>query len=42
MIGAELLEQIDLRLKQITGNFTKYFGDLDVILIGDLRHLPRK
>lgn len=40
MIGAELLEQIDLRLKQITGNFTKNYGDLDVILIGDLRQLP--
>ena len=40
MIGAELLEQIDSRLKQITGNFSKNFGGLDVIFIGDLRQLP--
>lgn len=40
MIGAELLEQIDLRFKQITGNFASNFGNLDVILIGDLRQFP--
>lgn len=40
MIGAELLNQIDLRLKQITGNFDNNFGGLDIILIGDLRQLP--
>lgn len=40
MVSAELLEQIDARLKQITGLFTKAFGDLDIILIGDLRQLP--
>lgn len=40
MVSAELLEQIDTRLKHITGLFTKYFGGLDVILIGDLRQLP--
>lgn len=40
MIRSELLEQIDLRLKQITGNFASNFGGLDVILIGDLRQLP--
>ncbi|GBP91921.1 hypothetical protein EVAR_103570_1 [Eumeta japonica] len=40
MIGAELLLQIDSRLKQITGDFKTNFGGLDVILIGDLRQLP--
>lgn len=40
MIGAELLNQIDSRLKQITGNFDSNFGGLDIILIGDLRQLP--
>ncbi|CAF4914716.1 unnamed protein product [Pieris macdunnoughi] len=40
MIGAELLSQIDSRLKQITGDFKTNFGGLDVILIGDLRQLP--
>lgn len=40
MIGAELLEQIDQRLKQITGKFTKTSGDLAVILIGNLHQLP--
>ncbi|GFW00404.1 hypothetical protein TNCV_692431 [Trichonephila clavipes] len=40
MVSAELLEQINARLKQITGLFTKDFGGLDVILIGDLRQLP--
>ncbi|GFU76344.1 ATP-dependent DNA helicase [Trichonephila clavipes] len=40
MVSAELLEQINVRLKQITGLFTKDFGGLDVILIGDLRQLP--
>lgn len=40
MVSAELLEQINERLKQITGLFTKSFGGLDVILIGDLRQLP--
>ncbi|GFQ73072.1 ATP-dependent DNA helicase [Trichonephila clavata] len=39
MVSAELLEQLNTRLKQITGLFTKYFGGLDVILIGDLRRL---
>lgn len=40
MIGAELLNQIDARLKQITGNYDHDFGGLDVIFIGDLRQLP--
>lgn len=40
MIYAELLSQIDSRLKQITGDFKTNFGGLDVILIGDLRQLP--
>ena len=40
MVGAELLSQIDSRLKQITGNFNTNFGGLDIILIGDLRQLP--
>ncbi|GFR14105.1 ATP-dependent DNA helicase [Trichonephila clavata] len=38
--GAELLSQIDSRLKQITGNFSINFGGIDIILIGDLRQLP--
>lgn len=40
MIGAEILNQIDARLKQITGNFDENFGGLDIIFIGDLRQLP--
>lgn len=40
MIGARMLEQIDQRLKQITGNYKTNFGGLDIILIGDLRQLP--
>ncbi|KAL4153959.1 hypothetical protein QTP88_001792 [Uroleucon formosanum] len=40
MIGAEHLNQIDVRLKQITGNFDEPFGRLDAIFIGDLRQLP--
>ncbi|CAG5035755.1 unnamed protein product [Parnassius apollo] len=40
MVSAELLEQINERLKQFTALFTKAFGGLDVILIEDLRQLP--
>ncbi|XP_008181525.1 zinc finger protein 25-like [Acyrthosiphon pisum] len=40
MIGAELLAQIDPRLKEITGNYIDNFGGLDIIFIGDLRQLP--
>lgn len=40
MIGARMLEQIDQRLKQITGNFKTNLGGLDIILIGDLQQLP--
>ena len=40
MISAELLCKIDLRLKQITGNHSADFGNVDIILIGDLRQLP--
>ncbi|XP_044594073.1 uncharacterized protein LOC123271741 [Cotesia glomerata] len=40
MIGAELLAQIDQRLKQISGAFDSNFGGYDIILIGDLRQLP--
>ncbi|GFY10497.1 ATP-dependent DNA helicase [Trichonephila clavipes] len=36
MVYAELLEQINTRLKQITVLFTKDFGGSDVIIIGDL------
>lgn len=40
MIGAELLSQIDTRLKQITEKFDEKFGGKNIILIGDLRQLP--
>lgn len=40
MIGGEMLERIDLRLKEITGNFDAAFGGLHIILIGDLWQLP--
>lgn len=40
MVSDELLQQIDARLKQITGLFAKEFGGLDEILIGDLSQLP--
>lgn len=40
MIGAEMLERIDLRLKEITGNYDTSFGGLHIIFIGDLRQLP--
>ena len=40
MISAELLSEMDSRLKQIAGNHNIDFGGLDVILIGDLRQLP--
>lgn len=40
MISAEMLQQIDQRLKQITGDFINNFGGLDIILLGDLRQLP--
>ncbi|GFV01352.1 ATP-dependent DNA helicase [Trichonephila clavipes] len=33
-------QQVDSRLKQITGNFQSNFGGLDIILIGGLRQLP--
>ncbi|XP_069968672.1 uncharacterized protein [Bactrocera oleae] len=40
MIGAEMVERIDSRLKEITGNFNAAFGGLHIILIGNLRQLP--
>lgn len=40
IVVAELLSQIDSRLKQITGNININFGGIDIILIGDLRQLP--
>jgi hypothetical protein len=40
MVVAELLNRIDSRLKQITGNFQDNFGEMDIIFIGDLRQLP--
>ena len=39
MTGAEFLNQIDARLKQITGSFDENFGGLDITFIGDLRQL---
>lgn len=40
MVSAQMLQKIDSRLKQITGNIDALFGGLDIILIGDLRQLP--
>lgn len=40
MVSAEMLFQIDDRLKTITGNFNTNFGGIDIIMIGDLRQLP--
>lgn len=40
MMSAELLHQVDARLKQITGDFVHNFGGKDIFLIGDLRQLP--
>ncbi|GFY18485.1 ATP-dependent DNA helicase [Trichonephila clavipes] len=40
MFNAQLLLNVDSRLKQITGNFHSNFGGLDIILIGDLRQVP--
>lgn len=40
MISAQLLHQIDNRLKQINGIYDIPFGGLDIIFIGDLRQLP--
>ncbi len=40
MISAELLNQIDVRLMQIAGNFDGTYGGLYIIFIGDLRQLP--
>jgi hypothetical protein len=40
MVVAELLNRIDSRLKQITGNFQDHFGGMDIIFIGYLRQLP--
>lgn len=40
MISAELLQQIDSRLKQITGNFNKNFGGVHIFFVRDLRQLP--
>ncbi|GFX86675.1 ATP-dependent DNA helicase [Trichonephila clavipes] len=40
MISAQLLLKVDSSVKQITGNLQSNFGELDIILIGDLRQLP--
>lgn len=40
MIRAEMLEPIDLRLKEITGSFDAALSGLHIILIGNLRQLP--
>lgn len=41
MMSAQLLASIDARLKQITGFYDQSCGGIDVVLIGDLRQLPR-
>lgn len=41
MISAELLIKFDLRPKQITGNHSAAFENLDMILIGNLPQAPR-
>ena len=40
MISAELLTKLDARLKQITGDQTRPFGGLHILLSGDLRQIP--
>lgn len=40
MVSAELLNTIDKRLKEITGDYEVNYGNLDIILIGGLRQLP--
>jgi hypothetical protein len=40
MIGAELLQIVNSRLQQITMQFDKPFGGMDIIFCGDLRQLP--
>ncbi|GFR31024.1 ATP-dependent DNA helicase [Trichonephila clavata] len=39
-MSAELLQQVDARLKQITADYDRAFGGKDIFLIGDLRQLP--
>ncbi|GFQ76931.1 ATP-dependent DNA helicase [Trichonephila clavata] len=40
MMSAELVHQVDARLKQITEDYDRAFGGKDIFLIGDLRQLP--
>ena len=40
MMGAEMLERIDRRLKEIKGRPDLLFGGVHIIFIGDLRQLP--
>ena len=40
MLSAEILEILNSRLQNITFNFDKPFGNMDIILCGDLYQLP--
>lgn len=40
MVGSAMLSRIDGILKQITDNHNSLFGEMHVILIGDIRQLP--
>jgi len=40
MSGTDVFHKVDARLKQITGVYDNNFGELHVILCGDLRKLP--
>lgn len=40
MVGATALEHIDSRLRQVFSRPSRPFGNLSVVLVGDLRQLP--
>lgn len=40
MIGADVLNTINSRLQEITGNYDDPFGGMQIIFCGDLRQLP--
>lgn len=40
MIGAELLNTLNSKLQQVTSEFDKPFGGMNIVFCGDLRQLP--